>query len=172
MPDGKMWMTENLNIATASGSYCYGNSADSCAKYGRLYTWEAAKTVCPSGWHLPSRAEWDALSDLAVDGGKLVNYTSGVDTFYYWPGAGKKLKSDAGWYGNGNGTDYYGFSALPGGNRYADGSFVNAGYYGSWWTATEDNAGNAYYRGMRYNYYVSEINFVKGNGFSVRCRGD
>jgi uncharacterized protein (TIGR02145 family)/uncharacterized repeat protein (TIGR02543 family) len=190
---GQTWMAENLNYQPASGnSWCYENSTDNCNKYGRLYDWATAmnidtsynhKTwggsnvkrqgVCPSGWHLPSRAEWDALSDFAVDGKKLVNWTSGVDTFYYWPGAGTKLKSKTGWYSN-YGTDDYGFSALPGGNRnYNDGSFNNAGDNGNWWTATEYSSGYAYNRYMNYNYdNVDENSNLKSNGFSVRCVGD
>jgi len=56
MPDGKTWMTENLS-KTTDGSWCYNNSADSCNKYGRLYDWETANTVCPNGWKLPDTAE-------------------------------------------------------------------------------------------------------------------
>jgi len=91
---GQTWMAENLNIETAN-SWCYGNSADSCKKYGRLYTWAAAKTACPSGWRLPSLGEW----------GALVTAAGGSST------AGKKLKAASGWYNNGNGTNDYGFSA-------------------------------------------------------------
>jgi uncharacterized protein (TIGR02145 family) len=83
------------------------------------------------------------------------------------------LKSQNGWYGVGNGTDEYGFSALPGGYRYSDGYFDNAGSNGYWWTATEAGSNYAYYRYMSYvNDYVGEINLGKGHGFSVRCRGD
>jgi uncharacterized protein (TIGR02145 family) len=118
------------------------------------------------------------LSDLAVDGGKLFNWTSGSDTGYYWPGAGTKLKSDAGWYdwdGNnsGNGTDDFGFSALPGGSRRTGGGFYNAGSSGFWWTATEYGSEDAYGRYMNY-YYDNVYGYYgdKGLGSSVRCRGD
>jgi len=117
------WMARNLDRATTN-SVCYNNSADSCAKYGRLYNWNDAKTACPSGWHLPTNAEWDALM-TAVGGSST---------------AGRKLKSTSGWYNNGNGTDDYGFSALPGGHGNSDGNFDYAGYYGYWWSATEDSA--------------------------------
>jgi uncharacterized protein (TIGR02145 family) len=153
---GKAWMGENLNYETGN-SWCYENDNSNCNKYGRLYTWNAAKTACPSGWHLPSSAEWDALV-TAVGGNS---------------GAGKKLKSTNGWNSNGNGTDTYGFSALPGGYRNSDGSFGNVGDYGYWWTATEDFADNAYYRRMNYyGGYVYSGNFSKGYGRSVRCVGD
>ncbi len=54
------WMAENLNFDN-TGSYCYANKQENCDKYGRLYTWEAAKNVCPTGWHLPTEEEWQQL---------------------------------------------------------------------------------------------------------------
>jgi uncharacterized protein (TIGR02145 family) len=158
---GKAWMAENLNIVT-EGSWCYDNKESNCEKYGRLYNWKAAKTACPAGWRLPSRKEWGDLAKAAGGSGK---YGAGGKK------AGKKLKSTYGWNNNGNGADNFGFSALPGGSRDTNGDFLNAGYYGHWWTATEGNAGGAYYRFMHYDYdYVNELNNDKGRGFSVRCR--
>jgi uncharacterized protein (TIGR02145 family) len=133
MIDGKRWMSKNLNTEI-TGSWCYENSFDSCAKYGGLYTWEAAKTVCPTGWHLPSHDEWYKLFE-SVGGEMLTNFDgcSGC-----WSRVGKKLKSTSGWYNNGNDTDDFGFSAVPGGYRYdSDGAFAYTGYYGVWWMATE-----------------------------------
>ncbi len=150
MPDGKVWMTANLNIKTDS-SWCYGNSPDSCAKYGRLYRWDAAMFACPSGWHLPSRVEWDNLVTAA-----------GVD--------GNKLKSTSGWNENGNGTNEYGFSALPGGGRFSGGIFLNVGNFCYWWTATQIDGSSAYYRNMDYYYgLVYEQYDGKNQAFSVRC---
>ena len=170
---GLKWMTKNLNVETAD-SWCYGNSPDSCAKYGRLYTWSAAKAACQSvGMRLPTRKEWDALSDLAAMGQKSVNSISGGDTIYYWPGAGSALKSTNGWYNNGNGTDTYGFSALPGGRRDSDGSFYGAGNAGLWWSATEYSGGYAYTRDMYYyGDFVGEYYGDKSFGFSARCVQD
>ncbi|MDR2591358.1 MAG: fibronectin type III domain-containing protein [Chitinispirillales bacterium] len=152
------WMAENLNFENAGGSWCYADKADSCAKYGRLYEWDTAMTVCPSGWHLPTRQEW---GDLAVFAGGTGNYgTSGT--------AGKALKSTSGW----DGTDEFGFSALPGGNRDPDGNFGNAGSFGFWWTATENGGGNS--ADSRYMYddynsvYEGNSNY-KSSGYSVRC---
>ena len=89
------------------------------------------------------------------------------------------MKARSGWNWNsydnvsGNGTDDFGFSALPGGTRGSGSSFDNAGYYGNWWAATEDGAGNAYYRGMIYGIdVVGEDDYDKSNGFSVRCVAD
>jgi hypothetical protein len=62
-----IWMAENLNIATKD-SWCYGDAAFNCAKYGRLYAWSAAVTACPNGWHLPANAEWENL--VNATGGK------------------------------------------------------------------------------------------------------
>jgi uncharacterized protein (TIGR02145 family) len=87
--------------------------------------------------------------------------------------SGKKLKSKSGWKENGNGTNDYGFSALPSGYRFSDGSFHNAGDYGGWWTATEDGGSIAYGRGMDYDGDdVYEYYYYKSNGLSVRCVED
>jgi uncharacterized protein (TIGR02145 family) len=156
---GDRWMAQNLNYQTKRGSWCYDNNADNCKRYGRLYDWKAATTVCPKGWKLPSSEDWDRLV-AAADGEEIAS--------------GKKLKSKNGWEENGNGTNDFGFSALPGGYRYyRDGGFNNAGYYGGWWTATEGNGDYAYLRDMNYYFdYVYEIYFYKSHGFSVRCVAD
>jgi uncharacterized protein (TIGR02145 family) len=96
--------------------------------------------------------------------------------------AGKKLKSKTGWNDrkdgtSGNGTDEFGFSALPGGNRRYNvgyfGYFGLVGYYGLWWSATEYGAGSAYYRGMLYDDDdVYETYYDESYGFSVRCVQD
>jgi uncharacterized protein (TIGR02145 family) len=150
---GLMWMKKNLNIETAE-SWCNGNSTANCDKYGRLYTWEAAKNACPSGWRLPDTADWN----------KLVNAAGGSSS------AGEKLKATSGWSLNGNGTNDFGFSALPGGNRRSDGRFDSADSRGYWWTATESDSDNAYYRYMYDgNDNVDEYDNYKSNGYSVRC---
>jgi uncharacterized protein (TIGR02145 family)/uncharacterized repeat protein (TIGR02543 family) len=152
---GKRWMAENLNYQTMGGSWCYGDDNSNCNKYGRLYDWNTAKRACPSGWHLPSRQEWDDL--VKASGGRK---------------AGKKLKAKSGW-NIGNGTDDFGFSALPGGFHRSGGGFINAGNGGNWWSATRIGSSNVYYRSMYYNSdYVGENYDVKSNGFSVRCRED
>ena len=109
------WMAENLNYETPTGSYCYNDSAKYCKKYGRLYTWATAvgkseeecgngmecdlgegniRGVCPEGWHLPSKSEWEAL--LSVVGEEKEDG--------YFEGAGTMLKSTEGWNGNDDGT--------------------------------------------------------------------
>ena len=129
---GKMWMAENLNYKT-SNSWCYNNKNYNCNTYGRLYTWNAARSACPSGWRLPNDSDWD-------------NLISAVGS-----NAGTKLKSQTGW----NGTDEFGFSALPGGYRNTAGSFSNVGNWGYWWSATEVDASYARGRTMVFiNCYV------------------
>jgi uncharacterized protein (TIGR02145 family) len=167
------WMARNLNYQTKGGSWCYNDSASYCKQYGRLYDWKTAKTVCPKGWKLPSREDWDYLRQ-AVGGEKKSDDKGNID----WYGTGKKLKAGSGWdnrkYGSGgNSTDDFGFSALPGGSRDSNGGFNAAGYSGRWWTATEYNSGNAYGRSMFYDYdIVSEYGNYKDYGYSVRCVAD
>jgi uncharacterized protein (TIGR02145 family) len=83
------WMAQNLNYATGS-SECYDNKEENCSKYGRLYDWETAQKACPSGWHLPTRKEFDTL----------------------WALPAKELRSR-----DFEGTNGTGFSALPSGAR-------------------------------------------------------
>jgi len=148
------WMARNLNRVTPN-SKCLEDSPDSCAKYGRLYNWDDTKTVCPSGWHLPSDAEWQTL----------INSVGGADS------AGMKLKSISGWSEiyDCNGTDEYDFSALPGSGY----NFMQTGYNGFWWSATETGYSTAY-RWMvscadkRASHYEQD----KIRMFSVRCVQD
>ena len=174
------WMTENMNY-NAAGSVC-----SDCGKYGRLYNWETAMVACPAGWHLPSNAEWDELL-------RYVDGSSGTESPYISETAGKYLKTESGWldyYGkSGNGTDDFGFSALPAGN-YSPGSyggsgmFNGVGNYGFWWSSSDDGEfdvydwcesnNNAYFRGIsngggRVSY---DCEGKSNNWFSVRCLQD
>jgi uncharacterized protein (TIGR02145 family) len=162
-------MAENLDY-NVSGSKCYDNKESNCAIYGRLYTWATANTVCPSGWHLPSNADWNVLM-------KFVNPICPDNS--NCEGAGKKLKATSGWADpngkSGNGEDTYGFSALPGGAGNSDGSFSNVGNYGYWWSASasEDGSNRAYYRLMDYDYEgVGYLGYGKDYLYSVRCLQD
>jgi uncharacterized protein (TIGR02145 family) len=163
MPDGKTWMAENLNHKTGN-SWCYEGKDANCKRYGRLYDWNTAKTACPGGWHLPSQEEWRKLV-------RAVDPTAQLSDWDDDNVAGKKLKAKDGWGSGYNGTDDFGFSALPGGGYY--GSFGSAGDFGDWWTATEVYSDLAYGRGMYYyDEYVGEHWFSKGGGRSVRCLQD
>ena len=151
-----VWMAENLNFA-AEGSKCYEDNDANCAKYGRLYNWKTANIACPAGWRLPSDDGWTVL----------VDYVGGEET------AGAKLKSASGWNKNGNGTNDFGFSALPGGYGSSHGNFGNAGNVGYWWTDTEYDPYDAWYRIMDYrNNAVSRIRIFKTSLYSVRCVED
>ena len=156
----QIWMAENLNY-NAANSYCYRGKASNCTKYGRLYTWATAATACPEGWHLPSKDEWE----------KLFTAVGGEST------AGKALKSTSGWNNyhgeSGNGTDAFGFSALPAGYRDDDGDYLNEGDDVYFWSSTEDNSGYVY---DMYLYYNLDLAYLrannKNNRFSVRCLKD
>lgn len=182
----QVWMAENLNFESP-GSYCYNDEASNCAKYGRLYKWSAAMDsaalysesgkgcghevwdcvprypvlgVCPSGWHLPSKDEFETL--VSTVGDKST--------------AGKKLKSATGWeklIREPNGTDDYGFSAVPAGSRGSDGSYGQQGLYGDLWTATKDGFTSAY---SLYLFSEDDGTDVAGLdsrlAFAVRCVKD
>jgi len=147
------WMAENLNCYTTIGSWCYNNNIANCDKYGRLYNEEAAKKSCPKGWHLPSDEEWNTF----------INYLGGDE--------GIKLKSTSGWNSDGNGTDVFGFTALPGGYRgFTDIHFNYIGDYGFWWSSTESSTIGAWSRYISNDHSeVYRIGSDNKNGFSVRC---
>lgn len=123
----QQWMRENLNY-NISGSYCYGNNADSCAKYGRLYTWQAAKTACPVGWHLPTQSEYFTLLDEARTGTTF----QGLE--------GYALKAQSGWTRAGADAVY--FSAIPAGYRSGGGSYLNKTDMAVFWTSTGNASKN------------------------------
>jgi len=129
MPDGKIWMAKNLDIATGN-SECYDKDPANCQKCGRLYDWETAIKACPNGWHLPTDVDFNLLAEKI-----------GGDA------AGKALKSKGGWDGN-NGDDAYGFSMLPCGRGLEDGKFDRIGNMGAIWSKAEFNANKAYVFGL------------------------
>ena len=187
------WMAENLNYDPGQGgsgssaydwSWCYDDDPSNCAKYGRLYTWAAAmdsattycgfgksctathpvQGICPSGWHLPDTTDWHDL--IVAAGGQY--------------SAGAKLKSTSGWendeWGNdGNGTDAFGFSALPSGYRSRDGGdYYTAGGYAYIWSSFEYITGLVAYE-MRLRCTNAYATVDRGNedyGYAVRCLKD
>lgn len=199
----QVWMAENLNYAYLqptstedSSSFCYHNELDSCDKYGRLYLWSAVidsagvfsdggkgcgygetcvelgtvQGVCPIGWHLPSRDEWNTLEKAVIDkkfaGTKLTLASAQKKV-------GKMLKSKSGWYKDGNGTDEFGFSVLPAGNRTGVGFCYRAGRYANFWSSTEHSGDAAYIWHFGYgNEYVHSVYVNKDFGYSVRCLRD
>ncbi len=171
--DKQIWMAQNLNYKPQNGkSWCYGGDSSNCAQYGRLYDWETAKKVCPKGWHLSFMKDWANLGKAA--GGTLTWVDDEVEGgFDVWKGdAGKRLKAKNGWK-DGDGTDDYGFSALPGGLRNFNGGFDKVGVYGVWWQ-NEQTSDFLYYTSMDYNdgnmgFGRGFVSDIKNDGYSVRC---
>ena len=150
------WMAENLNYESEN-SYCYNNRLNYCEKYGRLYTWTAAETACPSGWHLPMKVEFETLF-IAIGGQSA---------------AGSKLKSTIGLNNNGNCTDDYSFSVLLAGYRDISGNFFYEGYDTFFWSSSEYNSFNAYNMYINYDTDIAKwFNSIKDYGLSVRCVKD
>lgn len=184
---GQLWMAENLaylpsvsqsNIYsdTLEYYYVYGYEGNSISKakatsnyvtYGVLYNWEAAKTACPSGWHLPSDEEWKTLET------HLGMTTDDADkSGTRWSGfIGKKLKSIIGWSENGNGDNSSGFNAVPGGLHGDIGGFFDLGIDAVFWSSTDYYSSRAWFREL----FCSNMGMKRGNqcfrsnGFSVRC---
>jgi uncharacterized protein (TIGR02145 family) len=148
----------------SSPAWCnYENSASNDISYGKLYNWFTAadpRNVCPTGWHVPTDAEWTVLTDYL--GGGIV--------------AGGKMKSTTGWNAPNTGaTNESGFSGLPGG--YLDGydgyHFGFVGDFGSWWSSTESSTATAWARNLYYsNGLALRSNLIKQDGLSVRCLRD
>jgi uncharacterized protein (TIGR02145 family) len=161
-----------LNLTTPA--YCWYNndSATYGPTYGALYNWYTVNTgkLCPTGWHVPSDAEWKTLEIYLGLG-----MTQEQADVLGWRGTdqGTQLKNTSGWIW-GNGTNTSGFSALPGGGRYYyDGKFDGVGNKGVWWSSTKLEQGLACGRSLRY----SEGNVLRFDGdmrlaYSVRCLRD
>jgi uncharacterized protein (TIGR02145 family) len=175
------WFRENLNIGTRINGrktqtnngiiekYCYGDNEANCNTYGGLYQWaelmqyvstEGAQGLCPDGWHIPTDAEWSTLTTYLE--GELV--------------AGGKMK-EAGtshWASPNTGaTNSSGFTALPGGGRFSDGSFYYLTYYAYFWSSSQLDAPSAWLRNLLYRHEdVNRNDFNETNGFSCRCLQD
>ena len=147
----QIWMNNNLAIDDGGDGITINQETGE-----HYYTWDAAKRVSEKikGWHLPTIAEWDFLAANA--GGHEV--------------CGTKLKATSGWDYDGNGTDNFGFSALPAG--YYNGSFHALGSYANFWTATEYNSSYAYYRYFYTGESMNSYDIYKSNQYSVRLVKD
>ena len=166
------WMAENLNYDTGN-CWCYKNDPTYCNIYGYLYNWQTAILACPAGWHLPSDEEWKILEGF-TDSQYPLEDPEWDNTGRRGFDAGKNLKSNSGWLGNGNGTDLFGFGALPGCHRSTNGGFYyQIGYSGSWWTSSENLNIYAWYRILEDDSDGSLRTFnSKSFGFSIRCLKD
>ena len=180
----QVWMGENLKVTkyndgtpitlvadtsawaslsnSESEAYCYyDNDLGNVLSLGLLYNWYAVssttnggRSVCPVGWHVPNYFEWETLSNFLGE-----------------PTSATQLKTISGWVNNGNGTDDYGFSAVPAGLIYPDGAFnMSVGVATMFWTSTNINSNEAW----RYNLYEYRANTRrfqqdKNTGGSIRC---
>ncbi|MFA4907305.1 MAG: FISUMP domain-containing protein [archaeon] len=181
----QMWMAENLRVShyrngdvipnitdnmawnnLSTGALCdYNNDVNNVVTYGRLYNWYAvndSRNIAPTGWHVPTDAEWQTLvnylggESVAVAGGKMKEVGT---THWQTPNTGA--------------TNESGFSALPGGHRDGSGAYLGIGYGGYWWSATENNSSDAWSWSLGYGYSgIYRGDYDKRYGFSVRCVGD
>jgi uncharacterized protein (TIGR02145 family) len=161
--DGTAW----INLTTGAWSY-YNNDVSNNAIYGKLYNWYTTlgDTLCPTGWGVPTDAEWTILTTYlggeSVAGGKMKS----VGTAYWnTPNTGA--------------TNESGFSALPGGYRNNfggsfSGSFSNIRIDAFFWSATENVSSHAWLRNLFNDYGDVDRNhdFNKSVGASVRCLRD
>jgi uncharacterized protein (TIGR02145 family) len=183
----QVWMVENLKTAkyndgttipnvldniqwsnlTKGAWVYYNNDASNNIKYGKLYNWYAVskrtngnKNICPTGWHVPTDAEWSVLTDYLggrnVAGGKMKEVGTTI-----W----NELNKDA------SNTSL--FTGLPGGYRSSNGDYNLIGNYGIWWSSAEFNTDFALNRYLKDNDgSAHRSNYYKGSGLSVRCLMD
>ena len=147
---------------STNGKGCGRNKTCSVASAGST---TLVRGICPEGWHLPSKAEWETLI-VAVDG-SITEYTSSNT-------AGFKLKSATGWkaYSGITNEDAFGFSALPAGHWLSD-EYYYEGILAYIWSSTEANSRRAYYMDLYCaNGYAKLYDDYKFIGSSVRCLKD
>jgi uncharacterized protein (TIGR02145 family) len=178
------WMAQNLNVGTRidcntdpvnNGTiekFCYGDSDVNCDTYGGLYRWdemmqystnEGIQGICPSGWHLPTDAEWTTLT----------TYLGGVGGESVAGGTMKETGTTHWLSPNTDATNSSGFAALPGGLRFPYGGTLYINEYGYWWSSSQKNEVERWFRSL---YYYSAAVFREAysnnHGFSVRCLKD
>jgi len=187
------WMAENLNIGVEVAGinnqtdnqviqkYCYQDVPANCDILGGLYQWNemmqysttpGVTGVCPEGWHIPNDEEWKVLEGA-------------VDTQYDYPNpiwnnsggrgfdVGLHLKSQYGWANSGNGSDTYGFTAMPTGYRFFNGVFGYQYEESCYWTSNENDMSTSWFRSLNYNYDNASRSYAnKQVGYSVRCLQD
>lgn len=149
---GLEWMADNLNYEV-KGSHCFKDDKEYCKEYGRLYTYEAAKTVCPKGWHLPT------VSDFT----SLITYAK----------SSSALRSTTGWNDKASkGLNFWGFDAKPAGGRDS-GDYFDLKSSAYFWMDGVILNGNASALVIRYNETIpNTMSYGTSNEFSVRCVRD
>jgi uncharacterized protein (TIGR02145 family) len=174
------WMAENLKVEhyrngdeipqvqdkeewdnLTTGAWCYyDNKSENGTTYGKLYNWYAIndpRGFAPDGWHIPTDEEWTTLTD----------FLGGLDV------AGTKMKTSFGWDEDFGGNNNSGFSALPGGYRMHEGYFSNKGINAIFWTSTEYNSEQSWFRNVIGSIPdVYRPHYGKDFGLSVRCVKD
>lgn len=162
----QLWMAENLNFKTDTGSACYSDKIENCEKYGRLYYWKMSLSVCPAGWHLPDTTEWLQLI-------QLINLKKGPftkDKNGNWRGIDKYFKNTNGWNTNDNGTNDFGFTALPAGYINVDKFSYGMGIYAAWWSSTVGDKDCAWIFDLQGGFGVlTSSKTLKTHKLSVRC---
>ena len=178
----QIWMAENLNYRVMD-SYCYENEKDNCDKYGRLYTWYSIMSmnnngcleeknncsektqiqgICPDGWHLPSKNEFENLIENAKKNGSLIN----------------ALRSADGWLDGKNGANILGFNAYPVNSWNPAGFFGKNGFGTDFWSSSRIT-GTYSVEPRAYNFVVGDsdshsglsYNFMRETSY-VRCIKD
>ncbi len=201
----QIWMAENLKTTkytngdslgttapltldisgegTPKYQWIYDGDENNVTTYGRLYTWYAvadSRNVCPTGWHVPNRAEWTTLINYLINNGYGYEcYTAKRD------GIAKSMAAKIIWNFSPetNGINAVGhlvetnnssgFTALPSGNRVNNGTFNFIIFQCGFWSTTETDAINAYAPYMYYSMCdVERYSYNKQNGLSVRCLKD
>jgi uncharacterized protein (TIGR02145 family) len=185
MINGSSNQTNNSSLE----KYCYNNNLANCTTYGGLYQWAEAvqyqngasntttvpiafagnvRGICPTGWHIPSDAEYCTLATFLDATANCVSGTNSTT-------AGGKLKSTSGLWAapNTGATNSTGFSALPGGYRFTNATFTNLGTLTYFWSTSEFSSSDAIFRGFsNTNSDYSRIINTKSIGLSVRCIQD
>lgn len=208
---GQCWMAENINIGTMLPSptseptttdqviekWCYNDSSANCETGGGLYNWNeamrgstvpGARGICPTGWHIPTDAEYNQLEktvlgvidssnpqyncDLNYSGWERCADNSGTATGGTY-GVGASLKTVGLGSGVGAGNDLVGFAAKLPGYRNTNGAYYGLGSSLYLWSSTESSSTSAWRRYI-YSAYstVNRHAKTKTNGFSVRCLRD
>jgi uncharacterized protein (TIGR02145 family) len=189
----QVWMAENMkatrynnntpiaNVTSDAAwavlgtpAYCWFNN-DIANKnvYGAMYNWYTIRdgNVCPTtGWHVPTDDEYATLElYLGMTSGSL----PGQVWAWGWRGTdqGAQMKSTTGWASGENGTNTSGFSALPGGYRFAEnGAFNDLGNLTYWWTSTEADLNISTYRRLDgVNSGVFRGSVQQEGGKYIRC---
>lgn len=154
----QIWMQENLNYITESGSRCYDDRVSNCIVYGRLYDLNSAKIACPNGWNLPASSDWNELTSFlggdSVAGGKMKEIG-----YQHWGKPNKGASNSSG------------FSGLPAGIHYDNDKAI--GMMTSFWSSTEDSMNTPWIGGLSVNSNRFEGGFFdKKFALSVRCIWD